>query len=324
MKFKKYAFVAFTFCIAVNAVSQPLTNKKGGNYQFTVVKNLDATPVENQGQSNTCWSFSTLSFLESEMLRMGKPKVNLSEMFVARKAYFDKAEKFVRMHGNVNFAAGGAFHDAAYIIKKYGIVPEEIYTGRVNGEQTIAHFEMDAVLRAMVDVIIKQQKPTDNWKKAVNGALDGYLGVIPENFQYNGKSYTPKSYAESLGLNMDNYAEITSFSHHPFYSKFVLEIPDNWAAEKINNIPLNDMMAVIDNAIMNGYTVAWGADVTETGFSHKNGVAIIPDVDWADVKKEKTDSVINTPGKQKEITQEYRQQTLHNYKTQTNHGIHIL
>jgi bleomycin hydrolase len=324
MNIKKQIILA-SVLFSVSALSaQTLTNKKDGNYKFTVVKNLESTEVQNQGQSGTCWSFSSLSFFESEMIRMGKPKVNLSEMFVVRNAYAAKADKYVRMHGMTNFGPGGAFHDVAYVMKNYGIVPQEAYNGMANGEKEINHNEMDAVLKAIVDVIVKENKVNLGWQKAVNGTLDAYLGKTPETFQYQGKQYTPKTFAQNIGLDMDKYIEISSFTHHPFYTKFAIEIPDNWSWSEVYNLPMNEMMDVLDNALMNGYSVAWGSDVSEKGFSFKNGVAVVPDVDWTDIKKEKMDSVLLTPGKQKEITQQMRQEAFDNYETQDDHGMHIV
>ena len=324
MNFKNYFFIAAASTIGFSATAQTLTNKKDGNYKFTVVKNLEATEVQNQAHSGTCWTFSSLSFFESELLRMGKPKVNLSEMFIVRNAYPDKADKYVRMHGLINFGSGGAFHDVAYVIKNYGIVPKSAYTGLVNGEKDINHDELDAILKAEVDVIVKENKVTPAWRKTVNATLDAYLGKVPESFDYMGKQYTPKTFAQSLGLDMNNYVELTSFTHHPFYSKFALEVQDNWAWDEVYNVQINELTDVIDNAIMNGYSVAWGADVSEKGFSFKNGVAIVPNLDWNDVKKEKLDSVILNPGKQKEITQAMRQEAFDNYETQDDHGMHIV
>jgi bleomycin hydrolase len=322
MNLRNYFLIA-TVTVTASLTAQTITNKKNGNYKFTVVKNLESTEVQNQAQSGTCWSFSSLSFFESELLRMGKGKVKLSEMYVVRNGYKDKAEKYVRMHGLINFGPGGAFHDAAYVMKNYGMVPQAVYNGLANGEKEINHNEMDAVLKAEVDAVIKQNKVSTGWAKVVSSTLDAYLGKVPESFDYMGKQYTPKTFAASLGLNMDNYVELTSFSHHPFYTQFALEVQDNWAWDKSYNVPVNEMIDVIDNAIMNGYTVAWGADVSEKGFSFKNGIAIVPDVDWNDVKKEKMDSIINNPGKQKEITQEMRQEAFDNYDTQDDHGMHI-
>lgn len=326
----KHYILASCALVAATASAQTLSNKKDGNYKFTVVKNLDANIVQDQGQSGTCWTFSSLSFLESELLRMGKPKVNLSEMFIVHTAYNMKADKYVRMHGTVNFAEGGAFHDVMQVVKDSGIVPQMVYSGfengekDVNGEKRINHSELDATTKAMVETVIKSAKPGVAWKKAFNSTLDAYLGAVPKNFTYEGKQYTPQSFRDMLGLNVNNYIEISSFSHHPFYSKFMLEVPDNWAADQVYNLPLDEMIDVIDNALMNGYSVAWGADVSEKGFSFKNGVAVVPDLEWNDVKKEKIDSVLLNPGKQKVITQAMRQEAFDNYETQDDHGMHIV
>jgi bleomycin hydrolase len=324
MNFKNYFFIAATIATTSSAIAQTLSNKKDGQYKFTVVKNLESTEVQNQAHSGTCWSFSSLSFFESELLRMGKPKVNLSEMFVVHNTYNDKADKYVRMHGAINFASGGAFHDVVHVIKNYGMVPQSAYSGFANGEKEINHNEMDAILKAEVDVVIKEDKNNSlGWKKAVNGTLDAYLGVIPQSFDYMGKQYTPKSFADFLGLNVDNYVEFTSFTHHPFYTKFGIEIPDNWSWSEVYNLPLDEMMDAIDNAITNGYSVAWGADVSEKGFQFKSGIAVVPNVDWTDIKKEKYDSVACIPAKEMEITQANRQEAFDNYETTDDHGMHI-
>nr|MBA3971011.1 aminopeptidase [Bacteroidota bacterium] len=310
--------------------AQTLSNKKDGNYKFTVVKNLDATAVQDQGQSGTCWSFSSLSFLESELIRMGKPKVNLSEIFIVHNAYNMKAEKYVRMHGAVNFGEGGAFHDAMQVIKEVGLVPQSAYIGFENGEKDvngvkrINHSEMDALAKNIVETVVKSPRPGIAWKKAFDATLDSYLGAVPKTFTHEGKQYTPATFRDMLGVNADNYIEISSFSHHPFYSKFVLEVPDNWSSSQVYNLPLNEMIDVLDNALMTGYTAAWGSDVSEKGFSFKNGVAVVPDVDWTDVKKEKIDSVILSPRKEMMITQEIRQEAFDNYETQDDHGMHIV
>lgn len=314
-----------------------IKNKKDGHYYFTLVKDIEALDVQSQGRTGTCWSFSSLSFLESEIIRKGKKPVSLSEMFIVRNAYLEKAITYVRMHGQFNFAAGGAFHDIPYIIKKYGIVPEEIYQGLNYGADKHNHAEMDAVLKAMVDEIVKnpQRKLTTSWKEAINGVLDAYLGKLPTEFEFKGKKYTPKSYAESLGLNMDDYVAIGSFTHHPFYQTFVLEVPDNWGFGSIYNVPLNEMEQIINDAVMNGYSVAWGSDVSEKGFSFSNGLAIVPKDEatikvkgrdnkhFSDAGAEKISDAFDEPVEEKEITQEMRQEAFDNYETQDDHGMHI-
>ncbi|MFT4682456.1 MAG: bleomycin hydrolase, partial [Flavobacteriales bacterium] len=278
--------LAATATFATSAFAQDtIRNREDGEYFFTIVKNLDANPVESQDRTGTCWSFSTLSYLESELLRTGKGKHILSEMYIVRKAYEDKAVNYVRMNGHFNFGAGGAFQDIPYVIKKYGIVPQVEYIGREYGGEKHNHAEMDDILKATMEVVVKnpQKTLTKSWKKAVSGILDAYLGEEPETFTYEGKEYTPASFADELGLNMDDYVSLTSYTHHPFYTKFNLEIPDNWAFGLSYNVPLDDITRVMDHAINTGYTFAWGADVSEKGFSFKNGLAITP-VDEETVK----------------------------------------
>lgn len=320
---KKSILIA-VLAIASSTVAQEIKNKKNGNYKFTVVKNLEATEVQNQAHSSTCWSFSSLSFIESELIRMGKPHLNLSEMFVVHHEYLEKADRYVRMHGRTSFSAGGAFHDVMYIIKKYGIVPQSVYSGLQFGRTEIDHSEMDSMMKDMLAGVVKQDEISPGWKKALEGTLDGYLGKLPESFDYNGKKYTPESFAASLGINYDNYIEITSFTHHPFYTKFILEVPDNWLWKDVYNVPLDEFIDILDNSLLNGYSVAWGADVHEKGFSFKDGVAIVPDIDWNTVKKEKIDSVINNPGRQMQITQAMRQEAFDSYQTEDDHGMHIV
>lgn len=319
------------------AQNDTIKNKDDGHYYFTPIKDLESLDVQSQGRTSTCWTFSSLSFLESEIIRNGNKPVALSEMFIARNAYLEKAINYVRMHGSFNFSAGGAFHDIPHIIKHYGIVPEEIYSGLNYGSETHNHAEMDRILKAAVDVVIKnpQRKLTSSWKLAIEGILDAYLGKIPEEFEFNGKKYTPKSYAESLGLNMDDYIAIGSFTHHPFYETFVLEVPDNWGFGTIYNLPIDEMEQVMDDAIMNGYSLAWGSDVSEKGFSFRDGLAIVP-LDDATIKvkgkdskgfndagAEKISDAFDEPVEEKKITQEMRQEAFDNYQTTDDHGMHI-
>lgn len=338
---KKLLIIVLTFVIPFAVFAQDDENKKEDQgYKFEMVKQLPATPVKDQYRSGTCWSFSGLSFLESELLRTGKGEYDLSEMFVVRNSYSDKADRYVRMHGNLNFGGGGAFHDVSDVWKNYGIVPEEAYKGLTIGEEKHIHGEMDAVLAAFVKAVIenKNKQLTPVWHKAFNGILDAYLGNYPEKFTYKGKEYTPKSFADELGLNMDDYVELGSFMHHPYYKQFILEVPDNWAWGEIYNVPLEDLMRVIDNSIEKGYTVAWGSDVSEKGFSYRNGVAIVPTVNKEEMnnsemlkwekktKKEKEAELykFDKPGAEKEITPEMRQKAFDNYLTTDDHGMHII
>jgi len=314
-------------------------DEKNSAYQFTMVKDIPTTGVRNQYRSGTCWSFSGNSFLETEILREKGIEVDLSEMFVVRNAYSEKAERTVRWHGNLNFGGGGAFHDVTWVYKNFGAIPEEAYTGLQYGEEKHVHGEMDALLDGYVSTVIKNKnrKITPAWHKGFDGILDAYLGEVPDKFDYEGKEYTPKSFAEYLDLDMNNYVEIGSYTHHPFYSEFVLEVPDNWMLDKIHNIPVNELMEIIESAVMNGYSVAWGADVSEKGFSWKNGVAIVPDEEKPEIagmekdKWEKMDSKekkkllysFDEPIAEKVITQEMRQLEYDNYKTTDDHGMLI-
>ena len=327
--------------LVVSAQEKKEEEKEKG-YQFTSVKEIPCTSVKDQYRSGTCWSFSGLAFLEAEMLRLGKPAVDLSEMFVVYHAYSDKALKYVRLHGNLNFGAGGAFHDVTNVIKKYGAVPEEVYTGLNYGEEKHVHGELDRTLIDQVKVVVDNpnKKLTTAWYDALNGTLDTYFGKLPENFNYQGKDYTPQSYAqEVMGLNMDDYVEITSYTHHPFYTKFIIEVPDNWSWDEVYNVPLNELEEIIDNSVNMGYTVAWAADVSEKGFStSQKGVAVIPEVDKANMtdaeitkwekktEKERNEDLykLSKPGKEKLITQEMRQIDFDNYQTTDDHGMLIV
>ncbi len=339
-KLKKYLVLTTVAAFSVGMVSAQDETKDG--YHFTSIKEIPNTPVKDQYRSGTCWSFSGLGFLEAEMLRKGKSEVDLAEMFIVWHTYDEKASKYVRLHGNLNFSAGGAFHDVTNIIKRYGIVPEEAYTGLNYGETKHVHGEMDRVLKKQVEAVIENpnKKLSPAWREALRGTLDSYLGEIPETFEYKGETYTPMSFASDyVGLDMDDYVQISSYTHHPFYSKFVIEVPDNWMWGQVYNVPLEDMEAIVDNSIENGYTVGWAADVSEKGFStSKKGVAVIPDADkqemsdaeiarWEELSdKEKNDELykLEKPGAEKVITQEMRQEAFDNYTTTDDHGMLIV
>ena len=311
-------------------------------FEFTVVKANPVTSVKNQNRAGTCWCYSSLAFIESELLRMGKGEYDFSEMFIVHNTYLDRADKAVRTHGDVSFSQGGSFYDALYGMEKFGLVPEaEMRPGVMYGDTLSNHNELTAVSNAVVDAIAKGrsrslQKDANNqmlWKKAIESIHDIYLGELPEKYTYNGKEYTPKSFYESLGLNPDDYVSLTSYTHHPFYSSFVLEIQDNWRWAQSYNLPIDELMEVFDYAVMNGYTVAWGSDVSESGFT-RNGVAVLPDADkaqelsgsdmahWLKLKPE--EKQLNTkPQPQKWVTQEERQVAYDNFETTDDHGMLI-
>lgn len=309
-------------------------------YVFTPVKELKITPVKNQNRTGTCWCFSTLGFLESELLRQGKGEYDLSEMFIVNHSYKDKADKYVRLHGKLNFGQGGSFEDVIYAWKHYGIVPESVMKGLEYGEDMHVHNELSELTESYLKTIIKNPngKLSPVWREGYDGIVDSYLGKLPETFTYNGKEYTPVSFAKELGLNMDDYVSLTSYTHHPFYTTFPIEVEDNWRWADSYNLPLDEFMEVMDNAINTGYTIAWGSDVSEKGFT-RNGVAVVPDVQsmetsgsdqdrWIGLsKKEKDDEIkkmIEKPGcKELTITQEMRQKDYDNYQTTDDHGMQI-
>ena len=337
---KKLLTAAALGLFCVSGMAQD-ANKETG-FVFTTVKANPVTSVKNQNRAGTCWCYSTLGFIESELLRMGKGEYDLSEMYIVHNTYLDRADRAVRTHGDVSFSQGGSFYDVLYGMKAFGLVPEaEMRPGVMYGDTLSVHNELTAVSDAVVAAIAKGklrslQKDDNNqmlWKKAITAIHDIYLGERPEKFTYNGKEYTPKSFYESLGLNPDDYVSLTSYTHHPFYSSFVLEIQDNWRWAQSYNLPIDELMEVFDYAIMNGYTVAWGSDVSESGFT-RNGVAVLPDADkaqelsgsdmahWLKLKPE--EKQLNTkPQPQKWVTQEERQVAYDNYETTDDHGMLI-
>ena len=293
-------------------------------YVFTIKKEMPCTPVKNQSSTSTCWCFSGISMLESELLRIGKSTYDLSEMYIVRHTYEKKAEMYARMHGSSNFAGGGEYGDVLSGMKEAGLLPETTYPGLNYGESKHNHGEMDKGLKGYMDGVLKSSKLTTAWLAGLNGILDAYLGKIPATFTYEGRSYTPAGFLKDLGLNPDDYILLTSFSHHPFYEEFVLELPDNWAAGMFYNLPLDEFMQVIDNSLSNGYTIGWASDVSDKGFSMKEGVAIIPEKNLLDMTTEEAAKVFTAPGPEKAITQEMRQKEFDNYITTDDHGMHIV
>lgn len=306
-------------------------------YKFEDVREVPSTAVKDQSRSGTCWSFAANSLMEAEMLRMGNEAPHLSEMWIVRHSYIEKAIRYVRMHGKTHFAAGGAFDNVPYVIKKYGIVPEEAYPGLGYGTEKHNHSELDRVLKGYVDGVINSRKLTTAWLDGFEGILDVYLGAKPEKFSYKGKEYTPESFAAALGLNMDDYISITSFTHHPFYEQFIFEVPDNWLWSKMDNVPLDELMAIFDNALENDFPLFWAADVSEKGFAYAKGLAVVPEADlesmdgteqarWvalSDKDREGELYKFEKPGKEKVITQENRQEGFDNYETTDDHGMLI-
>lgn len=299
--------------------------KKKEQYIFTPVKEIKTTPVKDQGKTGTCWSFATMSFIETELIRLGKGEHILSPMWNVRFTYLPKAINYIRYGGQTNFGMGGQAHDVMNVIKEYGMVPNEIYDGMKINEEGYNNGELDNVLKAVVDAVNKGRKLTLRWQEVIDATLNIYLGEPVKEFNYNEKIYTPKSFTESLGFNAGDYVEITSYNHHPFYSQFDLEIPDNWTKDKYYNVPVEDLMKIIDNAIENGYSVAWDGDVSEKEFDKKKGYAIVPE------KEESSEAENDDNEKEKElkpviekvVTQQMRQETFDNHTTTDDHLMHI-
>ncbi len=301
-----------------------LANSQDTGYIFTMKKELACTSVKNQNATSTCWCFSGISVLESELLRMGKKSVDLSVMYIVRHTYEKKAEMYARMHGSSSFGGGGEYGDLLNGCREVGLVPDNVYPGLNYGDTKHNHSEMDAALKGFMDAVIKSRKLTTAWFAGLNGILDAYLGKVPESFEYEGKTYTPASFMKELGINPDDYVLLTSFSHHPFYKPFMLEVPDNWAAGSFYNIPVDELIEIIDNALMKGYSVGWASDMSDKGFSMKNGVAIVPEKNWNEMTEEEATKVFNGPHPEKTITQEIRQKGFDNYSTTDDHGMHII
>ncbi len=344
---KAFLFLgAMAICASAVFAQDEKKEKEDEGYKFDTIKVLPITSVKNQNNAGTCWSYSGIAFLESELLRMGKGEYDLSEMYVVEKTYNDRAYAAVRTHGDVSFSQGGAFNDVIYCLRNYGMVPDEVMpAGKMYGDTLSNHTELSALTDVMVEAIAKgklkklQMSPDGQplWQKAIAAVHETYLGPIPEKFKYNGKEYTPKSFGESLGLNPDDYVSITSYTHHPFYEQFVIEIQDNWRWGLSWNLPLDEMMEVFDYAIDNGYTVAWGADVSEPGFRYsRKGFAVLPATEapkagvgsdqakWSGMKAaDIADEAAKHPTPQRWVTQEERQQAYDNWETTDDHGMLI-
>lgn len=308
---------------------------------FTIVKENPITSVKDQNRSGTCWAYSTLSYFESEILKNTGKTYDLCESFVANKDYMDRAIQVVRYHGDMQFAEGGSAYDVYYVLKNYGICPEDAmpFPGSLYGDSLNNFNEFFSLLEPYVEGIAtnKASKISGQWKVGFQGILDAYLGKCPENFTYEGKNYTPKSFASSLGLNMDDYVTITSYTHHPFYSQFVVEVQDNWRNPASYNLPMDEMMQIIDNAVMNGYTVAWGGDVSEPGFT-RDGLAYMIDAKkmqslqgsdmarWLGLSAAKRRNLIDSLGcnvPEVQPTQEMRQERFDNWELTDDHGMLI-
>lgn len=310
-------------------------------FKFTDVKVNPTTSVKDQNKSGTCWAFSGTSMVEDDVMRKGGPELDLSEMWTVRNCYIDKAKKYIRTCGQLNFAQGGSFADVVYAMDNYGAVPEEVYAGLNYGEEKHSHYEMEKALKGYLDAINSNpnKKLSTAWLPGFIAILDAYMGPAVETFTYKGKTYTPKQFAEEMKIVPEEYVSFTSYTHHPFYESFALEIPDNWLWSESINIPMEEMKRVVDEALDAGYTIGWAADVSEKGFKWRKGYALLPekkakeDMDnaevarWTQLSDSDRDAMqydIKGPVKERTITQEDRQRTFDNRETTDDHGMVIV
>lgn len=288
-------------------------------YEFNPLVELSHTSVKDQCQTGTCWSYSTSSFLESEAARISGHVVDLSEMATVRYTYPLKADMYIRYQGKHQFGPGSLCHDVINAVEGWGLCPQEVYTGLKNGATDHNHSDMDADLLATVQALAKKPsgKLDPSWRSNVDVILDSYIGELPKKFEYNGRSYTPESFRDHLGIDPDNYLNLSSFTHHPFGENFILEVPDNFSHGEFYNIPIDDLQRAVEAAVVNGYTVAWDADVSEKGFSFKHGVAILP-------KASEMDKLWKEVVEEQDVTQESRQVGFDNQSTTDDHLMHII
>lgn len=309
------------------AFTTALLAQKTEPYEFKDIKRLAATPVKSQDKTGTCWAFSCASFLESEALRLGKGEVNLSEMFVVRHIYRQKCENYVRRQGTAQFSEGGLAHDLLNAVKQYGIAPESVYPGRKDPGKPFDHSQLEKNLKSMCEDLVAQGKAgklSERWQARVDSVLDAEFGAVPQTFTVGETQFTPVSYRDFLGIRSDDYVSISSFSHHPFYEKFILEVPDNWANGQFYNLPLSEMMRSLNFSLQQGYSVEWDADVSNMGFSAGNGIAIVPEKDWKDRSTAERQSAFKTWEPEKTVSQEYRQQLFDKQVTTDDHLMHIV
>jgi bleomycin hydrolase len=319
---KKLLLVLFAGALALAAGAQ-----KAEPFSFKEHKMLGCTPVKNQQQTGTCWAFSTLSFLESEVQRQGKGTVDLSEMFVVRHIYRDKCENYVRRQGSARFGEGGLAHDLLNAVKRHGVVPEQVYPGRKDPAQPLNHANLEKALKTLCDQFVESGKKgevPDNWLVRIDSVLDAEFGVAPIKFSYENRVFSPLAYRDYLGIRPDDYITVTSFTHHPFFEPFILEIPDNFANGTFYNLPLSELMQCLNYSIEQGFTVEWDADVSNAGFSPQHGLALVPEKSWNDKTEAQRQATFKFWEKQIDVDQEYRQQQFDRQVTQDDHLMHIV
>ena len=338
-KFMTLIGIVLSVAVMAQTDTIPATNDSTEGFRFTTIDSVAITPVKDQNRSSTCWAFSTLGFLESEVLRTKGIELDFSEMYVVSKTMIDRATYCVRLYNEPHFAPGGSAYDVIYCMSHYGLVPQEAMPGIryawTKNDTLPVHSELDHVASGYLKGLSGLKRISPVWREGLQAIYDTYLGSCPEEFVYEGKKYTPKSFVQFLGLKEDDYISITSYTHHPFYERFALEVPDNWRMDQMYNVPMEDMMRIIDNALANGYTLAWGADVSEIGFTRK-GIGVVPDEDngaditgsdmakWVGMSNDKKkEELTKKPLPEKTITQQMRQDAFDNWENTDDHGMQI-
>lgn len=338
-KFMTLIGIVLSAAVMAQTDTIPATNDSTEGFRFTTIDSVAITPVKDQNRSSTCWAFSTLGFLESEVLRTKGIELDFSEMYVVSKTMIDRATYCVRLYNEPHFAPGGSAYDVIYCMSHYGLVPQEAMPGIryawTKNDTLPVHSELDHVASGYLKGLSGLKRISPVWREGLQAIYDTYLGSCPEEFVYEGKKYTPKSFVQFLGLKEDDYISITSYTHHPFYERFALEVPDNWRMDQMYNVPMEDMMRIIDNALANGYTLAWGADVSEIGFTRK-GIGVVPDEDngaditgsdmakWVGMSNDKKkEELTKKPLPEKTITQQMRQDAFDNWENTDDHGMQI-
>jgi bleomycin hydrolase len=323
---------ALLLAVGANAQDE-LIKKVSGNasvnakFAFTSVVDLEATSVKSQGSAGTCWSYSGNSFVESEMMRLGKQPVDLAEIYTARHIYLGKARNYIMMNGNLGLGDGGETHDVMNMLRKYGAMPQSAYTFEDYGKGTVKSGDFQKQFKEILDAYIKNEDPKKgiSWVSDIDSYVNEKLGKLPETFNYEGRTYTAKSFAKDVvGINPDDYVEFSSFKDNPYYEKMVLPFPDNWSYEQVYNVPMTEMTDIIDYALSKGYTIAWSSDVSEPYFSWKNGVAQVPDLDIFNITDEQKKHIFDGPIKEKQITEDLRLQGLYSMATTDDHAMQIV
>ncbi len=331
--FKKSFILVAIFCSACLFAQDELIKKVINNasldskYTFKDVIDLSCTSVKTQGKAGTCWSYAGNSFLESEMIKMGKQPVDLAEIYTARQVYLSKARNYILFNGNLGLGDGGETHDVINIYKKYGAMPQEAYTMEDYGKGVLKSDDFQKDFKAILDNYIKEPNPSKGatWVKDINDFLDLKLGKLPETFVYKGKTYTPQTFAkEVVGVNANDYVEFSSYKDTPYYTKMVLPVPDNWSYDQLYNVPMTELTDIIDNALVKGYSVAWSSDVSEPYFSWKNGVAYVPDVDLNNITDAQRTTLFDGPVAEKKISEDLRLEGLYTLTTTDDHAMQIV